>query len=67
MLGMTIFSDEARVQLAGYVNSQNINIWLEENPYAAHETLLHPVRIGVWCAGLTIGYLSSFSLKTQLI
>jgi len=44
------FSVEAWFHLTGYVNSQNTCTWLTENPHAAHETSLHPVKSGVWCA-----------------
>jgi hypothetical protein len=50
MFSKIIFSDETWVQLTSYVNSQNTNIWLEENSHAAHKTPLHPLKIGVWCA-----------------
>jgi hypothetical protein len=44
------FSDEACFHLTDHVNSQNTHIWSMENPHAAHETPLHPIKIGVWCA-----------------
>jgi hypothetical protein len=50
MLDVTFFLDEAWFHLTSYVNSQNTRIWSKENPHAAHETPLHPVKIGVWCA-----------------
>jgi hypothetical protein len=50
MLDKTFYSDEEWFHFTGYVNSQNTNIWLMENPHAAHETPIHPVKIAVWCA-----------------
>jgi hypothetical protein len=50
MLDVTFFSDEALFHLTNYVNTQNTHIWSAENTYIAHETPLHPVKIGVWCA-----------------
>jgi len=53
-----IFSDEARFQLDGYVNTQNCRIWGTENPRVIHEKPLHAQRATVWCgfwAGRVIG------------
>jgi hypothetical protein len=50
MLHMNFFSDEVWFYLTGYVNSQNTRIWSTENLHSAHETPLHPVKTGVWCA-----------------
>jgi hypothetical protein len=36
--------------LPGYVNSQNTRVWFAKNPHTDHETHLHIVKIGVWCA-----------------
>ena len=43
-------SDEAWFHLSGYVNSQNTRYWSSENPHVIHETPLHNLKIGVWCA-----------------
>ena len=43
-------SDEAWFHLSGYVNSQNTRYWSFENPHLIHETPLHDLKIGVWCA-----------------
>ncbi len=45
-----IFSDEAWVQMDGYLNSQNYRTWSTENPHKYHEAGLHPPKVGVWCA-----------------
>jgi hypothetical protein len=49
MLHATFLSDEAWFHLTGYMKSQNTWIWSKKNPYAAHETPPHPVKIAVWC------------------
>ena len=43
-------SDKAWFHLSGYVNSQNTHYWSSENPHVIHETSLHDLKIGVWCA-----------------
>ena len=42
--------DEAWFHLSEYVNSQNTRYWSSENPHVIHETPLHDLKIGVWCA-----------------
>ena len=49
-LEYTFFSDEAWFHLSGYVNNQVNRVWSSENPHALHETPLHDMKIGVWCA-----------------
>ncbi len=44
------FSDEAWVQMNGYVNSQNYRTWSIENLHEYCEAGLHPPQVGVWCA-----------------
>lgn len=44
------FSDEAWVQLDGYINSQNYRTWSTENPHMYREMGLHPPKLGIWCA-----------------
>lgn len=49
-LNITFFSDEAWFHLSGYINSQNYRTWATENPHVYKETVLHPIKIGVWIA-----------------
>jgi hypothetical protein len=48
ILNMTSFSNEAWFHPTDYMNSQNTCKWSKENPLAAHETPIHPVKIGMW-------------------
>jgi hypothetical protein len=32
------------------MNTQNNRYWSSQNPHLTHEVLLHPVKVGVWCA-----------------
>jgi hypothetical protein len=34
----------------GYINTQNNRFWISHNPHLVYEVLLHPVKVGVWCA-----------------
>ncbi len=45
-----IFSDKMWFHLSGYVNSQNYWIWSTNNLHVFEETLLHPIKVGIWCA-----------------
>jgi hypothetical protein len=47
---LIFFSDEAWFHLQGYINMQNNRYWSSQNPHLTLEVLLHPVRVGVWCA-----------------
>jgi hypothetical protein len=47
---LLFITDEAYFHLSGYVNSQNTRIRSVENPYTVHQTPLHDIKIGVWCA-----------------
>jgi hypothetical protein len=47
---LTFFSDDAWFHLKGYINTQNNRYWISQNPHLTHEDLLHPVKVGVWCA-----------------
>jgi hypothetical protein len=47
---MTFFSDEAWFHLQEYISTQNSHYWNSQNPHLTHEALLHPVKVGVWCA-----------------
>ncbi len=46
----TFFSGKAWFHLLGYVISQNYNIWSPNNLQIFEETLLHPIKVGIWCA-----------------
>jgi len=45
-----LYTDEAWFHLSGYVNSQNSRYWSATNPHQLHETPLHDLKVGVWCA-----------------
>jgi hypothetical protein len=47
---LTFFSDEALFHLQGYINTQNNRYWSSQNPHLTPKVLLHPVKLGVWCA-----------------
>jgi hypothetical protein len=32
------------------MNTQNNRYWNSQNPHLTYEALLHPVKVGVWCA-----------------
>jgi hypothetical protein len=38
------------VSLAGHINTQNNHNLSSQNSHLTHKVLLHPVKIGVWCA-----------------
>jgi hypothetical protein len=54
-------TDEASLNVSGYVISQNSRNWSAENPHSIHEVPLSDEKIGVrcavcdWCAQGTIG------------
>jgi hypothetical protein len=51
ILEKTFFSDESWFhRLSGYVNSQNMRMWSDENPHYYIEVPLHSQKIGVWAA-----------------
>jgi hypothetical protein len=50
VLNITFFTYEAWFHLSGYINGQNYRLWSSENPHAYHESQLHAVKTGVWCA-----------------
>jgi hypothetical protein len=50
VLDQVFLTDEAWFHLSGYVNKQNYRIWRNENPHNYIVTVLHPQKIGVWCA-----------------
>jgi hypothetical protein len=47
---MIFCPDEAWFHLQGYINIQNNRYLGSQNPHLTHEVLLHPVKVGVWCA-----------------
>jgi hypothetical protein len=47
---LAFFSDEQWFHLQGYINMQNNHYWSSQNPFLTHKLLLHPVKVGVWCA-----------------
>jgi hypothetical protein len=50
-LQLTFVSDDACFHLQGYiVNMQNNRYRSSQNPHLIHEVLLHPLKVGVWCA-----------------
>jgi hypothetical protein len=55
-----LFSDEAWFHLRSYMNSQNSRLCSSENSNAYHETPLHPVKIGAWCAVPRLSYRPDF-------
>jgi hypothetical protein len=47
---LTFFSDETWFHLQRYINTQNNHCWSPQNAHPSHKVLLHPVKVGVWCA-----------------
>jgi hypothetical protein len=50
IMDLLYISDEAWFHLSGYINSQDTCLRTSENPHALHESPLHNLKIGVWCA-----------------
>jgi hypothetical protein len=50
IMDLLYHSDEAWFHLSGNVNSQNARLWTPKNPHALHESPLHSLKIGAWCA-----------------
>ena len=48
ILYVTLFTNEALVNLSGYINSQNICVWSSTNPYELNGTPLYEQKIGVY-------------------
>jgi hypothetical protein len=49
-LQLTLFSDEAWFHLNVYINTQNNRYWSSQNPNLTPKVLLHPAKVGAWCA-----------------
>jgi len=47
---LLVLSEEAWLHFIRCANSQNNNYWFAENPMLIHDTPLHDVTFGVWCA-----------------
>jgi hypothetical protein len=47
---LTLFSDQAWFHLQGYTNLQHNRYWSLQNPHLTHQVLLHPKKVGGWCA-----------------
>ena len=60
-----IFSDEAHLDIGGYVNKQNCRICGTENPHAYIEKLTHPKRITVWCGFYSRGIIWPFFFENE--
>lgn len=50
ILDKTFFTDESWFHLTGYVNSQNMRLWSNDNPHYFVESGLHPLKVGIWVA-----------------
>jgi hypothetical protein len=57
---LLFITDETYFHICGCVNSHNTRIWSDENLHAVHQISLHDIKIGVWCAVV------SLTLKTLL-
>jgi hypothetical protein len=55
VLNVTWFSNEAHFHLDGYVNNQNVRFWASGNSGRTVANRLHPERVTVWCALLSVG------------
>ena len=51
---LRFFSNEAWFYLSGYIIKQNYRIWSVVNSHNFIEDLLHPVKIGIWLAIITL-------------
>ena len=48
ILDKILFSDEAWLQLSGYLSTQNSYFWATTNPYSIIQKPLHSQKIGLW-------------------
>ena len=60
-----IFSEEAHIDLGGYVNKQNCRIWDTENPHAYIKKPTHPKRGTVWCGFWSRGIIGLFFFENE--
>ena len=60
-----IFSDEAHLELGGYVIKQNCCIWRTENSNAYNEKPTHPKRVIVWCVFWSKGIIGPFFFENE--
>ena len=60
-----IFSDEAHFDLGEYVNKQNYQIWVAENPHAYIEKPTHPKRVTIWCGFCSRGIIGPFFFENE--
>ena len=58
-------SDEAHLDLGGYVNKQNCRIWGLENPHANIEKPTYPKRVTVWCGFSSRGIIGPFFFENE--
>ena len=58
-------SEEAHVDLGGYVIKQNCRIWGTENPHAYIEKPTHPKRVTVWCGFWSRGIIGPFFFENE--
>ena len=49
VLHRLIAFDEAHFHISGYVNKQTYRYWRDEQPHSVFETLLHSLKVAVWC------------------
>ena len=59
------FSDEAYLDLGGYVNKQNCRIWGTENQHLYIAQTTHPKRFTVWCGFWSKGIIGPFFFENE--
>ena len=67
MLDNLVFMDEAWVHLSGYINGQNVRIWIAANLHALHKNPLHSQTLVFCVQGLNNELRNPCSLKIQLL
>ena len=60
-----LFSDEAHLDLGGYIYMQNCRIWGSENPHAYIEKPMHPKRVSVWYGFWSRGTIGPFFFENK--